>query len=478
MATEAARSIGVKTPLGEDALLLRSMTGTEQLGRLFQYELLVLSKDEAIKMDDILGQRVTVRLDLEGDKKRFFDGFVSRFAQAGTVGSQAAYRAQIVPWLWFLTRTSDCWIFQNKTVPDIVKQIDKGEIPKNKADVQGLLCGVAQFDWNSSRSTIRPGAICENLTSFSGVFTPGFPQTTLAEFMRNGATGSSGTVAEPYAIQNKFPYASVQVHYARGCSLAEAFYQSISGPYQLLIVGDPLSRPWANIAKVQVDGVTAGEKVSGNFHVLFLNGDHAGAKRCPVELKGYDLTALLFARDISDPLIALVRKIDRQLDKAPARGPDKNRRGVFVVFTSDDPALKRWLQELIVKEKLKHVLLCFGTDKALEKYEIAEESAQTVVIYQDRLVKANHAFRKGELDTGWADVILKALAEVAAPEKAPLQHQGCELGVAAAFDGHGERRAEQCKSHVVQSGRPRDRDGLVGLGRARRRLRQCRESGA
>ena len=147
-------------------------------------------------------------------------------------------------------------------------QIDKGDIPKNKADVQGLLCGVAQFDWNSSRSTIRPGAICENLTSFSGVFTPGFPQTTLAEFMRNGAAGSSGTVAEPYAIQNKFPYASVQVHYARGCSLAEAFYQSVYAPYQLIIVGDPLCQPWANIPRIAVDGVKAGDvlKDTVSFH--------------------------------------------------------------------------------------------------------------------------------------------------------------------------------------------------------------------
>ena len=28
-----------------------------------------------------------------------------------------------MPWLWFLTRTSDCRIFQEKTVPDIIKEI-------------------------------------------------------------------------------------------------------------------------------------------------------------------------------------------------------------------------------------------------------------------------------------------------------------------------------------------------------------------
>ena len=53
----------------------------------------------------------------------------------------------------------------------------------------------------------------------------------------------------------KFPLPSIQLHYVRGCSLAEAFYQSVSGPYQLLIVGDPLCQPWAVIPKITVAGV-------------------------------------------------------------------------------------------------------------------------------------------------------------------------------------------------------------------------------
>ena len=75
--------------------------------------------------------------------------------------------------------------------------------------------------------------------------------------------GASGTVTEPYAIQNKFPYATVQVHYARGCTLAESFYQSVYDPYQLIVVGDPLCRPWANIPRVTVSGAAAGEVLSG-----------------------------------------------------------------------------------------------------------------------------------------------------------------------------------------------------------------------
>lgn len=138
-----------------------------------------------------------------------------------------------------------------------------GPIPQNKPDVQGLLCGVADFNWPASGSTIRPGAICESLTSYAGMMAPNASQTPLSEFMRNGASGSCGPVIEPYNIGNKFPHAMIQVHYARGCCLAEAFYQSLYAPFQQLIVGDPLCRPWANIPRVAVGGVTMGDTLKG-----------------------------------------------------------------------------------------------------------------------------------------------------------------------------------------------------------------------
>ena len=132
-------------------------------------------------------------------------------------------------------------------------------LPQGRTDVQGLMFGVDTYKWKDCGSTIRPGAICESLTSWSGNFDLNASQTPISELLRNGAAGSSGTVNEPYAIQNKFPYAWIQVHYARGCTLAESFYQSVFGPYQLIVVGDPLCRPWANIPQITVSGVTAGE---------------------------------------------------------------------------------------------------------------------------------------------------------------------------------------------------------------------------
>ena len=132
----------------------------------------------------------------------------------------------------------------------IKAEIASGTLPQGKQDVAGLMTGTPSFDWATSGSTILPGAICENLTSFGGIFTPSAGQTPLSEFLRVGAAGSSGTVVEPYSIQAKFPHPMIHVHYCRGASLAEAFYQSVSAPYQLLVVGDPLCQPWAEIPQV------------------------------------------------------------------------------------------------------------------------------------------------------------------------------------------------------------------------------------
>ncbi len=149
----------------------------------------------------------------------------------------------------------------------IPAQIIATTMPEGKRDVLGAMLGSANAPWPPTQCKIRPGAIVENLTSFGGVLAAGAGQTPLTEFLRYGAAGSSGTVTEPYAIQNKFPLPSIFVHYARGCSLAEAFYQSVWGPYQLLIVGDPLCRPWARIPNIQVSGVEQGATVRGTFEL-------------------------------------------------------------------------------------------------------------------------------------------------------------------------------------------------------------------
>jgi type VI secretion system secreted protein VgrG len=123
--TQKHRDVAIGTPLGEDVLLLTSMSVSEQLGRPFRYELGLVSEDLQVKAADIVGQNVTVRLNLLSGKVRYFNGFVSRFVQTPSSGDEAQYTATVVPWLWFLTRTADCRIFQEMKVPDIIKQVFK-----------------------------------------------------------------------------------------------------------------------------------------------------------------------------------------------------------------------------------------------------------------------------------------------------------------------------------------------------------------
>jgi uncharacterized protein (TIGR03790 family) len=176
--------------------------------------------------------------------------------------------------------------------PDVVRELSslgvqaeilKGVLPSTKKDVMGITTGTKRFNLIASKVEMLPGAIGDNLTSTGGYFVkrkpwkppandptkkpPGLPQTVLTDFLRAGSAGASGTVVEPYALQAKFPLPSIHVHYARGCSLAEAFYQSVTGPFQLLVVGDPLCRPWARIPEVSVEGIADGQRVNGQVKI-------------------------------------------------------------------------------------------------------------------------------------------------------------------------------------------------------------------
>ncbi len=119
------RPLAVETPLGEDALVLVSFTGHEEMSRLFHYRLEMVSEQDSIAAKKIVGKSVTFRINLADGTPRYFNGVVSRFSAGDRETGLRHYHAEVVPWLWLLTRTTDCRIFQNKSVPDIVQQIFK-----------------------------------------------------------------------------------------------------------------------------------------------------------------------------------------------------------------------------------------------------------------------------------------------------------------------------------------------------------------
>jgi type VI secretion system secreted protein VgrG len=124
-ATQKHRFLAIGTALGADKLLIEKLALTDSLGRLFQMEVELASEDPAIAFDDIVGTNATVRLELPDKKTRYFNGYVARFAQTAQEHRFARYRATLVPWLWFLTRTADCRIFQKMKVPDIIEKVFK-----------------------------------------------------------------------------------------------------------------------------------------------------------------------------------------------------------------------------------------------------------------------------------------------------------------------------------------------------------------
>ena len=111
------------SPLGEDVLLLTQLRGQEGISRLFQFDLELLSEKPALDFSTIVGKNVTIRINQPDHTDRFFNGIVSRFSQSGGTATFTSYHAEVVPWLWLLTRTADCKIFQMMTVAEIIQAV-------------------------------------------------------------------------------------------------------------------------------------------------------------------------------------------------------------------------------------------------------------------------------------------------------------------------------------------------------------------
>lgn len=167
-----------------------------------------------------------------------------------------------------------------------------GKYPKNDKRVVGATLGSAVLDWKKSGSQFVPGALCDNFTSYGGWWAKA-SQTHLSDFLNAGAAGASGTVYEPYTIPAKIPAARLHAHYARGCTLAESYYQSVSGPFQLLIVGDPLCCPFGKFPKFNVAGLENDSVVKDDFELkIELDADSPKVRRYEVYYDGVYLSKL------------------------------------------------------------------------------------------------------------------------------------------------------------------------------------------
>ena len=122
------RLLQIITAPWNERFFLRGFEGTEGLSTLFSFELDLVSDNNNVAFDEIIGQNLTVAISGENGALRYFNGIVARFslegdADEGQGGGMTNYSATLVPWLWLLSRTSDSRIFQDLSVPKIVEKI-------------------------------------------------------------------------------------------------------------------------------------------------------------------------------------------------------------------------------------------------------------------------------------------------------------------------------------------------------------------
>ncbi|MVW73597.1 type VI secretion system tip protein VgrG [Bordetella sp. 15P40C-2] len=106
-------------------LKFRQMTGHEGLSQLFEFEVELLADNFNLDLRALLGKPLTLEL-ATTSSPRYLSGQVTRCVMVGrenSVSRHYIYRATVRPWLWYLTQTSDNKIFQQKTVPDIIKEV-------------------------------------------------------------------------------------------------------------------------------------------------------------------------------------------------------------------------------------------------------------------------------------------------------------------------------------------------------------------
>jgi type VI secretion system secreted protein VgrG len=116
--------LAIETSLGKDKLLLTSLVGQEAISELFSYEVDLLSTDHSISAEQLIGDKVKLVITSDDGKAHAIHGMVAEWRAGPVIDRELRrYRARLVPWLWYLGHSTDCRIFQNLSVPEIIEQV-------------------------------------------------------------------------------------------------------------------------------------------------------------------------------------------------------------------------------------------------------------------------------------------------------------------------------------------------------------------
>ncbi len=126
--TQENRLLELITPLGANILLIRSIDGLEALSQLFSFRIeCFAANDKTVDFSQLIGKSVTVRVILDQAAspipRRYFNGVVQTVTRGGRNDTTTSYSLQVVPSFWFLTRTTRSRVYQQESVPDILKKV-------------------------------------------------------------------------------------------------------------------------------------------------------------------------------------------------------------------------------------------------------------------------------------------------------------------------------------------------------------------
>ncbi len=163
------------------------------------------------------------------------------------------------------------------------------------------------------------------------------------------------------------------------------------------IVGIVLVVGLTSLASLQADpiqsGPQVGEKIPGPFSPLNITGPNAGEKCCQYCKYGSRPVVAVFARELSPAVIQLIKTIDR----ATAMNREKGL-GSYVVFCNDADGFAPQLRAMAQKEGIQQTVVTLYKAGGPEKYRLSPAADVTVLLYRHFTVKANHAFKNGDLN--------------------------------------------------------------------------------
>ncbi|MBJ2158485.1 type VI secretion system tip protein VgrG [Variovorax sp. IB41] len=150
--TLAIQSAAIPVIAGRPALEPARLSGHEGLNALFEYELLLKTPDALnlgasgaadFDLDSFIGREITCNIQLDGAGQfvagavgasvdhigagvRQINALITDAAMWGEEGRHVRYRLTLRPWLHLATLTTDCKIFQNKTVAEVLDELLAG----------------------------------------------------------------------------------------------------------------------------------------------------------------------------------------------------------------------------------------------------------------------------------------------------------------------------------------------------------------